>query len=78
MTDRRTAARVFHTVLAVLVTVSVLTELGRAVTGANVLVPTNDPGTGMRVLRFFSYFTIQSNLLLLAAVLPLTRVAQWS
>ncbi|QNG37228.1 hypothetical protein F1C76_12090 [Geodermatophilaceae bacterium NBWT11] len=73
MTDRRTAARVFHTVLAVLVTVSVLTELGRAVTGANVLVPTNDPGTGMRVLRFFSYFTVQSNLLLLAAVLPLTR-----
>lgn len=73
MTDRRTAARVVHTVLAVVIVLSVLTELGRAISGANVLVPADDPGAGMRVLRFFSYFTIQSNILLLAAVLPLTR-----
>lgn len=69
--DRR--ARVVHTVLAVVVVLSVLTELGRAISGANVLVPADAPGTGTRVLRFFSYFTIQSNLLVLAAVLPLTR-----
>ena len=70
-TDRR--ARVVHTVLAVVVVLSVLTELGRAISGANVLVPADDPGAATRVLRFFSYFTIQSNLLVLAAVLPLTR-----
>ncbi|KQS68877.1 Pr6Pr family membrane protein [Modestobacter sp. Leaf380] len=73
MTDRRTLARVVHTALAVVVVLSVLTELGRAVSGANVLVPADDPGAGTRVLRFSSYFTIQSNLLVLAAVLPLTR-----
>ena len=72
--DRR--ARVVHTVLAVVVVLSVLTELGRAISGANVLVPADAPGTGTRVLRFFSYFTIQSNLLVLAAVLPLTRDAR--
>ena len=71
MTGRQ--ARVVHTVLAVVVALSVLTELGRAITGATVLVPADDPGAGTRVLRFFSYFTIQSNLLVLAAVLPLTR-----
>ncbi len=73
MTDRRTLARVLHTVLAVVVVLSVLTELGRAISGANMLVPADAPATGTRVLRFFSYFTIQSNLLVLAAVLPLTR-----
>lgn len=73
MTDRRTLARVVHTVLAVVVLASVLTEFGRAVSGANVLVPADAPGTGTRVLRFWSYFTVQSNVLLLAGVLPLTR-----
>jgi hypothetical protein len=73
VTDRRTAARAFHTLLAVVVAVSVLTELGRSISGANILVPADDPGLGTRVLRLFSYFTIQSNILVLAGVLPLVR-----
>ncbi|SDO98919.1 hypothetical protein SAMN05660199_02940 [Klenkia soli] len=73
MTDRRALARLVHGVLAAVVVLSVLTELGRAISGATVLVPADDPGTGTRVLRLFSYFTIQSNLLVLAGVLPLVR-----
>jgi hypothetical protein len=73
VTDRRTASRAFHTLLAVVVALSVLTELGRSISGANILVPADDPGLGTRVLRLFSYFTIQSNILVLAGVLPLVR-----
>lgn len=73
MTDRRSAARALHTVLAVVVAASVLTELGRAFTGAAILVTEDPPGTGERVLRFFSYFTVQSNILVFASVLALTR-----
>lgn len=71
MTNR--AARVFWGVLAAVVVLSVLTEFGRSLAGANVLVPADDPGTGTRVVRFWSYFTIQSNVLLLLSVLPLVR-----
>ncbi|TFV45134.1 Pr6Pr family membrane protein [Blastococcus sp. TF02A-35] len=39
------------------------------------LVDPRDPSLGIveRLVRFFSYFTVQSNLLVLAAVLPLVR-----
>ena len=73
MTDRNRVARVFWALLAVVVLASVLTEFGRSVSGANLLVPADDPGTGTRVVRFWSYFTIQSNVLTFAAVLPLVR-----
>lgn len=71
---RPVVARVFWLTLSVVVAASVLTELGRAISGANVLTPEGAAAsTPTRVLRFFSYFTIQSNLLVLAATLPLVR-----
>lgn len=76
MTDRPNLARTVHALLAAVVLVSVLTDLGRVLTGASVLAGAEDPGTVTRVLRFWSYFTIQSNALLLLAVLPLTRDPQ--
>ncbi len=44
MTNR--AARVCWGVLAAVVVLSVLTEFGRSLAGANLLVPAEDPGTG--------------------------------
>jgi hypothetical protein len=76
VTDRRRAARVLWGLLALVVLASVLTEFGRTLTGAGVLDPAADPGTGTRVVRFWSYFTIQSNVLVLLAVLPLVRDPQ--
>lgn len=73
MTDRRRAARVLWGLLALVVLASVLTEFGRTLTGAGVVDPATDPGTGTRVVRFWSYFTIQSNVLTFLSVLPLVR-----
>ncbi len=69
---RRTAAQVFWTALSIVVIASVLTELGRSISGANVLTPqAADLAVGTRVLRFFSYFTIESNLFVLVSTIPL-------
>ncbi len=63
------AARAWWAVLAVVVALSVGTEFVLH------LVDPADPSLGVveRVVRFFGYFTIQSNLLVLASVLPLVR-----
>jgi hypothetical protein len=59
------ASQVWNTVIVVVVLVSMTTQLVLVVRGVDVLV--EDDGTvastPMRVVRFFSYFTIQSNLL---------------
>ena len=67
--DRARLARAWWAVLFAVVAVSVSIELVQ-----NVVDPA-DPATSIvtRIVRFFSYFTIQSNLLVLAAVLPLVR-----
>jgi hypothetical protein len=66
---RWTLARTWWSVLALVVAASVATEF------VLTIADPADPGTGVatRVIRFFSYFTIQSNLLVLASVLPLVR-----
>ncbi|MGY2067620.1 Pr6Pr family membrane protein [Blastococcus sp. SYSU DS0619] len=65
----RSAARAWWAVLAVVVAASVGTEFVLH------LADPEDPSLGVaeRIVRFFSYFTVQSNLLVLAAVLPLVR-----
>jgi hypothetical protein len=66
---RRTPAAVCWAVLAVVVAASVATEFGR------VLVLAADDGAPVltRAIRFLSYFTIQSNLFVLALAATLTR-----
>ncbi|RBY95519.1 hypothetical protein DQ237_13380 [Blastococcus sp. TF02-8] len=65
----RTTARTWWTVLAAVVALSVAGEFV-----LTLLDPADaSVGVGARIVRFFSYFTVQSNLLVLAAVLPLVR-----
>ncbi|WP_346622890.1 Pr6Pr family membrane protein [Blastococcus montanus] len=68
-TAPRTAARVWWAVLTVVVAASVATQF--------VLLLTDPEGASLgiaeRIVRFFSYFTVQSDLLVLASVLPLVR-----
>jgi hypothetical protein len=65
----RRLARTWWAVLAAVVAVSVATEFVLHLTDPE------DASLGVveRIVRFFSYFTIQSNLLVLAGVLPLVR-----
>ncbi|MCA0143694.1 Pr6Pr family membrane protein [Blastococcus sp. LR1] len=67
--DRAPTARLWWAALAAVVAVSVGTEFVLH------LVDPEDASLGVveRVVRFFSYFTVQSNLLVLAAVIPLVR-----
>ncbi|WP_092800000.1 Pr6Pr family membrane protein [Klenkia marina] len=72
MSDRNRVARVLWALLALVVLASVLTEFGRTLAGVG-----EDPEPlGTRVVRFWSYFTIQSNVLTFLAVLPLVRDPQ--
>lgn len=65
-TDTR-AATAFHTLTAVLGAAAVLVQLVLVARGTDVLVPENGAAasTATRIVRFFSYFTIQSNLLVI-------------
>lgn len=49
--------------IAVLTGATLLLQLSLVISGAATLIPENDPGTPIRLFRFASYFTIQSNLL---------------
>lgn len=67
-------ARGWHLATAVVVGVALVTQLGLVVTGESVLVTTGPiPNLPTRLVRFVSYFTIQSNLLVLITALTLVR-----
>ena len=57
------AARLWHAVTVAIAVASIVTELVLVANGHNPLLATDLPPAGTRVLRFFSYFTIESNLL---------------
>jgi hypothetical protein len=57
------AARLWHAVTVVIAVASIGTELVLVANGHNPLLATDLPPAGTRVLPFFSYFTIESNLL---------------
>jgi hypothetical protein len=59
----RPAARLWHAITALVAVASVVTELVLVASGHNPLLATDAPPAGTRVLRFLSYFTIQSNIL---------------
>jgi|tagenome__1003787_1003787.scaffolds.fasta_scaffold20630477_2 hypothetical protein len=73
MTLRWRASQVWNAVIVLVVLASTITQLVLVVRGVDVLVDDDGaiPGTPVRLVRFFSYFTIQSNLLVLvtAAIL---------
>jgi hypothetical protein len=63
----------WNAVIATVVLASVVTQLVLVIRGVDVLVEADETKapTGERVLRFFSYFTIQSNLLAMATAITL-------
>ncbi len=57
---------------ALVIAVAVVVQLALVIRGANVLTQgAVRPPTGTRIIRFFSYFTVQSNLFVLATSLAL-------
>jgi hypothetical protein len=68
-------ARVWHLVTVAVIVLSLGTQLVMVVRGIDVLVPQEGqaPGVLTRVLRFFSYFTVQSNMLVALSVLPMLK-----
>ncbi|RKS75215.1 hypothetical protein CLV35_1674 [Motilibacter peucedani] len=69
---RRDLARAWHAATAAVCAVALAVQVGLVVSGASVLVTDGPvPGTGTRLWRFFGYFTVQSNLLVLVTVASL-------
>lgn len=66
-------ARCWHLATALVPLASLVAQLVLVVRGADVLVQDGyqEPSTALRVANFFSYFTVQSNLLVVLAALPL-------
>ena len=69
-------ARSLHLATAVVATAALLLQLVLVVNGEAVLDETNAPPTATAVGRYFSYFTIQSNLLVAIGAWTLVAAAQ--
>lgn len=67
----RAPARWWHTATAVITAAALLLQLALVIKGDPVLVDTAPPALAIRLGRFLSYFTIQSNLLVLTATAAL-------
>lgn len=72
-----TAARRWHAATLGVVTFALALQTVLVVTGSAVLAETDPQSLPVRLGRLVSYFTIQSNLLALLAVLPLAREASY-
>src|ERR1700754_3293433 len=58
------AARTWHLVTVLVIGISLIAQLVLVIQGTNVLGDDEIPPTAMRVTNFFSFFTVQSNILL--------------
>jgi hypothetical protein len=67
------AARLGHALVAGVTAVALVWQLALIISGAAVLVPEDDPGLPLRLVRFASYFTVQANILVLATSIVLLR-----
>lgn len=67
------AARYWHGATALVVAFGFFVQLGLVISGASVLTPDDPPTLAQRLLRFFAYFTIQSNILVCIGALALAR-----
>lgn len=73
-TSGRRGAVPWHTITVAVVAFALVLQLVLVVSGASVLVEESlAPPLGTRVLRFVSYFTVQSNILVLLTTWPLVR-----
>lgn len=72
MADTRILARVFHSATAVVAILAVLLQLVLVVQGNVILDETDPPALATRVIRFFSYLTIWSNILVALVSVVLT------
>lgn len=68
-----TPARAWHALTAGTAAVALLLQLALVFSGGSVLAETERPDLVVRLARFFAYFTIQSNLLVLVSVAVLAR-----
>ena len=66
-------ARSWHVVVGVVVSAGLLLELILVTSGASVLITDRSPGLGERLFHLVSYFTIQSNALVLLTTVLLIR-----
>lgn len=64
-TSAARTARCWHALTALVALVALAIQIGLVLSGTAVLTSVEPPSTGTRLLRFFSYFTVQSNLLVL-------------
>ena len=73
------AARGWALVTVLVVGFALVAQLALVVSGASVLVDTVEPpGLAARLLRFVSYFTVQSNVLVLVTTWPLIARASYN
>lgn len=72
MAGARTA-RIWHLATAAVGAFALVVQLVLVISGVSVLVTEDPPGLGERLLHFVSYFTIQSNLVVLVSALLLAR-----
>lgn len=67
------AARWWHGGTALVMLFGFFVQLGLVIGGASVLTPDDPPTVAVRLVRFFGYFTIQSNILVGIGTLVLVR-----
>jgi hypothetical protein len=72
-----TAARAWHALTAVAALAALLLQLVLVVTGSAILVDHDPPNLVERLLRFFAYFTVESNILVLVTTARLARDAAY-
>jgi len=67
------AAHWWHGGTALVMLFGFFVQLGLVVSGASVLTPEDPPALSVRLVRFFAYFTIQSNIAVCIGALVLAR-----
>ena len=67
------APRLAHGLVAAVAAVALLIQLGMVISGASVVATDPKPALGVRLVRLVSYFTIQSNVLVLVTSVVLCR-----
>ena len=67
------AARAWHLLTAAVAAVALGVQLVLVIDGGRVLEESHPPSMGLRLVRFVAYFTIQSNILVLASTVVLAR-----
>lgn len=72
MSSTKSPARAFHGVTAVVAAFAVVLQLVLVIQGNAILDQTDPPGLATRVVRFFSYLTIWSNILVAVVALVLS------